>query len=183
MTLRNIMTVCFIYCVLNGVGQEREFKIEGALGYAQGFITENTRTQQFQGFIGGSYKKFDVRLDGFYYIGATGNRPRFLKNDQLYIGLFYHFLEGNIKPYVGFQTGISYSQASEYGVYDNSTGKMTYEHKINPVQSFALGAKYKGEKPYFVFFETRYIVGRHTAEVYPVYLDELRFSLGIGIIL
>lgn len=162
------------------IGQESPFKFKGALGFAQGFITENTRTQQVHGFIGGYYKKFEGRFDAFYYLGASGDRPRFLKNDQIYFGVFYHFLEGNLKPYVGFQTGLANAQGSEYGTFDSQTGETTFEKLISPVQTFVGGAKYKAESPLFVFLETRYILGQHKSQVYPVYLDELRVSVGLG---
>ncbi len=160
-----------------------KIKIKSALSFSPGFLTENTRTIQLHGYLGLRPKegRIELRGDGFYYLNAFGDRPRFTINHQLYAGAFYRFSDAQLQPYVGFQPGVAYAQSSEYGRLDEVTNTVTYKKSINPVGSVATGLDFFGEKLFFMFVETRYIFGKHKSDTYPIFLDEWRFSFGLGL--
>ncbi len=179
----------FLCFSVNAISQEDEAgvamppKLKAAIGFGYGFLTENTASSQLQASFG--YRPFtqpiEFRLDGTYFLGNSGERPRFSINHQLYLGAFYQFLTSrSIQPYLGLQGGIAYSQSSEYGTLDTTTGELTYQKTVNPVGSGVLGVDLFAQQGLYGFLETRYILGRHTSDTYPIYLDELRFTLGIG---
>lgn len=161
--------------------QERDWKIKSALSFAPGILTENTYTIQLQGYLGFLQHKIELRGEAFYYLDAFGDRPRFNFNHQLYTGALYHFSENSFQPYLGFEPGIAYAQSSEYGSYDATSGDVVYKKAVNPVGSVVGGFDLFGEKFFFLFVETRYIFGKHKTNTYPVYLDEWRFSFGLGL--
>ena len=101
-------------------------------------------------------------------------------NHQLFTGAFYHFSEKKFQPYVGFEPGIAWTQSSEYGTYNQTSGQVEYKKALNPVGSLTAGFDLFGEKIFFLFAETRYIFGKHKTNTYPVFLDEWRFSFGLG---
>ena len=100
-------------------------------------------------------------------------------NNQLFVGAFYRFSDKALQPFVGFQPGIAYSQSSEFGSLNETTGELTYQKTINPVGSIAGGVDFFAEKLFFMFIETRYIFGKHKSNTYPVFLYEWRFSFGL----
>lgn len=170
---------------VNAQGSETavdKIKIKTALSFSTGFLRDNTQTIQLQGYLAMRPKqgRIELRGDGFYYLNAFGDRPRFTINHQLYAGAFYRFSDKQFQPYVGFQPGIAYSQSSEYGRLDEATNTVTYKKTINPVGSVTGGLDFFGEKLFFMFVETRYIFGKHKSDTYPIFLDELRFSFGLG---
>lgn len=161
--------------------EEKDWKINAALSFSPGLLTENTQSIQLHGFLGFLKNKIQLRGDGFYFLNSFGDRPRFSMNHQLYAGAFYHFTEKQFQPYLGFQPGIAISQSSEYATLNETTGELEYRVAANPLGSVAGGFQYYGEKLFFFFVETRYIFGQHKANTYPTYLDELRFSFGLGL--
>lgn len=161
-------------------GQERDWKINSAFSFAPGLLTEKTTTIQLHGYLGFLKNKIHIRGDAFYFLNSFGDRPRFDMNHQIYTGAFYHFTETQFQPYVGFQPGIAIARSSEYQTLNSSNGQLEAKIKANPVGSAAAGFTYYGEKIFFLFFETRYIFGKHKSDSYPVFLDELRFSFGLG---
>jgi len=163
-----------------GLKTERDWKIKTALSFAPGLLTEKTYSLQLQGYLGFMQQKIEWRGEAFYFLNSFGDRPRFSMNHQLYMGAFYHFTETAFQPYVGFQPGIALSQSLEYGSLNATTQELEYKKTINPVGSIAGGFDFFGEKFFFLFFETRYIFGKHKSDTYPIYLDELRFSFGLG---
>ena len=162
-------------------GDRPHFK--SALSFSPGLLTENTRTVQLHGYFGirPSVGRVELRGDGFYFLNSMGDRPRFSMNHQLYAGAFYRFSDKAFQPYLGFQPGVAYSQSSEFGALDEVTGEINYKKSVNPVGSIAGGLDFFGEKFFFLFVETRYIFGKHKSDTYPVYLDEWRFSFGLGL--
>ena len=158
----------------------KSWRIKSALAFAPGLLTENTQTIQLQGYLGFLHEKIEWRGEAFYFLNSFGDRPRFTMNHQLFSGAFYHFSENAFQPYVGFQPGIALAQSSEYGSLNSETLELEYKKAINPVGSVAAGFDLFGEKLFFLFVETRYIFGKHKADTYPVYLDEWRFSFGLG---
>lgn len=166
---------------LCGFSQEKDWKITTALSFAPGFLTEKTQTIQLHGYLGFQQQKIHLRGDAFYYLSAFGARPRFDMNHQIYAGAFYHFTETSFQPYVGFQPGIAIARSSEYEtLVDPVTGETKAAIAVNPVGSAIGGFTYYGEKLFFLFFEGRYIFGKHKANSHPVFLDEMRFSFGLG---
>jgi hypothetical protein len=161
--------------------KERTWKLNAAFSFAPGFLTQNTQTIQLHGYLGYLRDKIHIRGDAFYYLGAYGDRPRFEINHQIFAGAFYHFTNTKFQPYVGFQPGIAIARSSEYTTLLNSGGIETEaKTAINPVGSGVAGITYYGEKIFFLFAEARYIFGKHKTNTYPVFLDEMRFSFGLG---
>ncbi len=157
-------------------------RIKTSASYAVGWQTEATKEYFVHGSFGFRPKetKIELRGDGFYFLNAKGNRPRFSVNHQLFAGAFYRFSNKNFQPYLGFQPGIAFSQSSEYGVQNSETGELEFETTINPVGSFAGGLELFGKEIFYAFVEARYIFGKHTSHSYPIYLDEFRLSFGLG---
>ncbi len=163
--------------------KERDWQVKTTLSFAPGFLTENTKTIQLQGSLGFLRDKIELRGDGFYFINSFGDRPRFNMNHQLFSGAFYHFSDKNFQPYIGFQPGIALSQSSEYLTYDSEKGDFESKISINPVASVSGGFELYAEKWFYLFFESRYIFGKHTSDTHPIYLDEFRVSFGLGFFL
>jgi hypothetical protein len=181
--MKIILTLCtglFFATIHAQETKERDWKINSALSFAPGFLTENTKTIQLHGYLGFLQQRIHVRGDMFYYLGASGDRPRFDLNHQIFTGAFYHFSEKQFQPYVGFQPGIAITRSSEYETLNSGTGELERKITTNPIGGAAAGFTYFGEKFFFLFFETRYIFGKHKTNSYPVYLDELRLSFGLG---
>jgi len=159
----------------------RNWKLKTALSFAPGLLTEKTYSLQLQGYLGFIQDKIEWRGEAFYFLNQYGERPRFSMNHQIYTGAFYHFTDKAFQPYLGFQPGIAISQSSEYATLNTETNALEYKIAANPVGSVATGFDFFGEKLFFLFVETRYIFGKHKADSYPVYLDEWRFSFGLGL--
>lgn len=160
--------------------EEKDWKIKAATSFAPGFLSENTKTIQLQGYLGFIQGKIELRGDAFYFLNSFGDRPRFNMNHQLFAGAFYRFSEKQFQPYLGFQPGIAMSQSSEFGALNITTGEVEYKTSYNPVGSIAGGFDFFGEKWFYIFTEARYIFGKHKSNTYPVYLDEFRLSFGLG---
>ncbi len=159
----------------------KEKRVHSALGFSTGFLTEHTQSINLHGFLGVLLKdQIELRGDGFYFLGNTGDRPRFSKNHQLLAGAFYHFSNRKFQPYFGLQPGIAISQSSEFGVLNSSTGKIEYQTTANPIISIAGGFKLYAQKWFLAFVEVRQNYGKHKSNSYPVYLDEFRVSFGFG---
>ncbi|OIQ36615.1 MAG: hypothetical protein BM555_02320 [Crocinitomix sp. MedPE-SWsnd] len=182
MVKSRLLTITILLFSLNSFSQEKDWKLNAALSFAPGFLTENTQSIQLHGYLGFLKDRIHVRGDGYYFLGNKGDRPRFNMNHQLYFGAFYHFSDKAFQPYVGFQPGIALTQSSEYGSWNEATQELEYKKAINPVGSPAAGFTYYGEKLFFLFAETRYIFGKHKTNSYPVFLDEWRFSFGLGFV-
>lgn len=183
MVRKIVLISCVLAAAFYSVAQEKEnrdWKLNASLAFSPGFLTENTQTIQLHGYVGYLHDRIHIRGDGFYYLSAFGDRPRFDMNHQLYAGAFYHFMDKNFQPYVGFQPGIAIARSSEYGTLDQESGELEYKIATNPVGSAVGGFSYYGEKLFFLFFESRYIFGQHKSNSYPVYLDEFRISFGLG---
>ena len=165
---------------ISGFTQEKDWKINTAFSFAPGFLTEKTQSIQLHGYLGFMKNRIHVRGDGYYFLGHFGERPRFTMNHQLYFGAFYHFSDKAFQPYVGFQPGIALSQSSEYATWSDELQALEFKKTVNPVGSPAAGFTYYGEKYFFLFAETRYIFGKHKTNSYPIFLDEWRFSFGLG---
>ncbi|UKN00786.1 hypothetical protein K6119_13715 [Paracrocinitomix mangrovi] len=178
--LKVILIAAVIGLSTNANAQERDWKITSALSFAPGLLTEKTQTIQLHGYLGFLKNKIHLRGDAFYFLNSYGQRPRFDMNHQIYAGAFYHFTDTQFQPYVGFQPGIAIARSSEYQTLNETTGELEAKIATSPVGSAVGGFSYYGEKLFFLFFETRYIFGQHKSNTYPVYLDELRFSFGLG---
>jgi outer membrane protein W len=151
---------------------------KAGLGYAHGLLTENTSTSQVQGFVAVELASIPLsfQLDGFYYLDAYGDRPRFTFNHQVLGGVFYTFGTNKWRPYMGLQAGTAYAQSSEFG-YVNASGELVYEEKFNFITSGVAGVNYALNEKISLRLEARYLLGRHNANPNPVYLDEVRAAL------
>ncbi len=159
----------------------KNWRINTALGFSVGFLTEKTQSNNIHGFLGVLFKdKIELRGDGFYFLNNTGFRPRFSKNHQIMAGAFYHFLDQKIQPYLGLQPGIAVSQSSEFGTLNSQTGNIEYQTTINPIVSVAGGFTLYAQKWFMLFVEARQNFGKHKSNTYPVFLDEFRLSFGFG---
>ena len=182
--MKNFVLILFllVFSGSTAIAQaERDWKIKTALSFAPGLLTEKTYSLQLQGYLAFIQKKIEWRGEAFYFLNSFGERPRFSMNHQIYTGAFYHFTESAFQPYVGFQPGIAIAQSSEYGALNSETNTIDYKIAANPVGSVGGGFDFYGEKWFFLFVETRYIFGKHKTDTYPVYLDEWRFSFGLGL--
>ena len=178
--MKKTLLIVFIFISFAGFSQERDWKIKSGFGFAPGLLTEKTYTAQVHGILGFMKNKIELRGEAFYFLDSFGDRPRFSMNHQLFTGAFYHFSEKKFQPYVGFEPGIAWTQSSEYGTYNQTSGQVEYKKALNPVGSLTAGFDLFGEKIFFLFAETRYIFGKHKTNTYPVFLDEWRFSFGLG---
>ena len=176
--MKKLIFIALVFISFSGETQERDWKIKSAFAFAPGLLTENTQTIQLQGYLGFLQDKIEIRGEAFYFLDSFGDRPRFSMNHQLYTGILYHFSDNSFQPYAGFEPGIALTQSSEYGTYNGST--VEYKKVINPVGSVVGGFDFYGEKLFFLFVETRYIFGKHKTNTYPIFLDEWRFSFGLG---
>ena len=156
------------------------WKMPVALTLSPGLLTEKTYSAQLDGYAGFLKDKIEIRGDITYMIGQYGQRPRFSMNHQLYFGALYHFSEKAFQPYLGVQPGVALCQSSEYGALDASSGNIKYQISVDPVGSVVGGFALYAQRVFFMFAETRYIVGKHKSNTYPVYLDEWRFAFGLG---
>ena len=175
-----VFTGVFSFAQSDSIRTPKNWKIKTALSFAPGLLREKTYSLQLQGYLSFMQDKIEWRGEAFYFLSSFGDRPRFSMNHQLYMGAFYHFTEKSFQPYVGFQPGIALSQSSEYGSLDSTTQQLVYKKTLNPVGSIAGGFDFFGEKFFFLFVETRYIFGSHKSDTYPIFLDEWRFSFGLG---
>ena len=181
MVIRKGLLLALLLALTISYGQEKDWKINAAASIAPGLQTENTQSINIHGYLGFLKDKIHVRGDGFYFLNQFGDRPRFTMNHQLYFGGFYHFTDTQFQPYVGFQPGVALTQSSEYGTLNETTGEIEYKKTINPVGSPVAGFTYYGEKLFFLFFETRYIFGKHKTNSYPVFLGRIAFFFWIRI--
>lgn len=177
---KGILLVAIAFGINAFAQGERDWKIKSALSFAPGLLTEKTYSLQLQGYLAFMQDKIEWRGEGFYFLNQFGERPRFSMNHQIFTGAFYHFTETAFQPYIGFQPGVAISQSSEYATFNSETQALEYKITANPLGSVACGFDFFGEKLFFLFAETRYIFGKHKSDTYPVFLDEWRFSFGLG---
>tara|TARA_B100000809_G_C15114586_1_gene521912 strand:+ start:1646 stop:2203 length:558 start_codon:yes stop_codon:yes gene_type:complete len=182
--MKNYITLLLILLTLSVSAQEenelKPWRLKAATSFAPGLLTENTKTIQLQATLGFIKDKIELRGDGFYFLNSFGDRPRFTMNHQLFAGAFYRFSEKKFQPYLGFQPGIAMSQSSEFGSLNVTTQKLEYKVSYNPLGSLSAGFDFFGKKWFYLFTEARYIFGKHKSNTYPVYLDEIRLSFGLG---
>jgi len=161
----------------------KDWKINAALSFAPGAQTEKTYSINLDGYAGFLKNRIEMRGDITYFLGSYGDRPRFSMNHHLYTGAFYHFSEKAFQPYIGIQPGFAVSQSSEYGSLDEATNTIKYNVTVNPLITGAVGFKYYAPRIFYLFAETRYILGKHKSNSYAVHLDEWRAAFGLGIYL
>ncbi len=182
--MKKFLVISLVFISFNSFSQEfetKDWRINTALGFSIGYLTEQTRSTNIHGFLGVLFKdKIELRGDSFYFLGNQGHRPRFSKNHQIMAGAFYHFLDKKFQPYIGIQPGIAISQSSEFGTLNTSTGNIEYQTTVNPIFSTAGGFTLYAQKWFLMFVEVRQNFGKHKSNTYPVFLDEFRFSFGFG---
>jgi hypothetical protein len=161
--------------------ESKNWRINAAGAFSPGFLTENTQSVQLHGYLGFLQDRIEMRGDIFYLLNQYGDRPRFDMNHQIYAGAFYHFSEKSFQPYLGFQPGLALSRSSEHGTLDLESGEIVHKVAVNPLISPVGGIKYYASHFFYAFLETRYIMGKHKANTYPVHLDEWRFAFGMGL--
>ena len=149
--MKKTLLILFVLISFAGHSQERDWKLKAGFGFAPGLLTESTYTVQAQGFLGFMKNKIELRGEAFYYLDSFGDRPRFSMNHQLYTGVFYHFSENSLQPYVGFEPGIALTQSSEYGTFNQSSGLVEYKKALNPVGAITAGFDLYGENIFFLF--------------------------------
>jgi hypothetical protein len=159
---------------------KKKWRLNAAGAFSAGLLTENTVSLYIHGYAGFLQERIEMRGDIFYLINQYGDRPRFDMNHQLFAGAFYHFSDKNLQPYVGLQPGLALSRSNEYMTIDPGTGLARAKIAVNPLASGTLGVKYYADRFFYCFFETRYVMGKHKADTYPVHLDEWRFAFGLG---
>lgn len=175
-----VLSFCIFATFFASVGQSTNaWQLKLGTNYSHGFITENTQTMQLHGNVGFEKENFELRLDGFYFLGQQGDRVRFSANNQVFFGGFYYFLKNNFRPYLGAQIGLAHAESTEFGII-NSDDVLVLESAVSPISSVGLGIDYKLNQRLDLNLECRQIFGKHIANSYPTYLDEFRISIGIG---
>lgn len=162
----------------------RKGQLYGGLSFALGFMTENTQNLYVQGDLGYFvHKNISIRGDGYYFVNAIGDRPRFDMNHQIFFGADFHLpTRIHLTPHVGLQPGVAISRSSEYQTLNIEGNTPVFERKIeaNPVLSTVFGLTYHAPKYFYAFVEGRYLIGTHQANTFPTNLDELRVQFGLG---
>ena len=178
---KTLLVLCI--CVSIGVKAQEDssgWKLSAGAGYAPGFITENTQTNQLTANFAFEKESFGIKLDGYYFLNAQGDRPRFNYNHQIYLGGYYKFFDTKIYPVVGAKVGLAFAESNEYGILNQTSGEIEFQPAISPLSAISLGVQYDAEDWIYLFLEGQQIFGKHISNSYATYLDELRFSIGIG---
>ncbi len=157
-------------------------RIKAGAGFSPGFISRKTQSVQIHGLLGWKNKEepIELRGEGFYFVNSFGENPRFSTNHQLFAGAFYVFSPKNFQSYLGFQPGIAFSKALNFGSWNAQTQEIEYRMSVNPVFACVAGFDLYADKWFFLFAEMRQILGKHTSDTTPLSLREFRFSFGSG---
>lgn len=154
--------------------------IRSSATFSNGFMQDKVRPIYIGGFL--EYfpeKNISLRGDGFFSITDGGNVVKFNANHQVFAGVNRYFdLGSNFQPYIGFQPGLAYF-VPEDSVMMGMELKQG-EPSLNPLLSLNAGGVF-WLSDYFNFFaELRYVKGTALGNSHVRYLDELRFSIGLG---
>lgn len=121
----------------------------------------------------------EIRGDIFYLVGTLEDSAAFTVNNQLFFGPLWHFnTKTNIDPYIGLQPGVAYARSTRTVLSGSEI--VQAPAGTDPVFSLVGGVSYYGAKIFHMYAEMRYIRGTHMGGATPVYLDELRISVGLG---
>lgn len=179
--VRRIVILVFLFSINMSWSQVEKGLLKATSTFSLGLQNENTQNYYLSGMISFQMdNRFSFRGDGFYFLGGSGNRVRFDHNHQVFAGLVAHFnLTDQLYFYTGLQPGVAYTRGTEYPTL-NEDGTLSSKFAWNPVMSGLAGVTYYAPKWFHVFFETRYLTGKHQSDSYVVHLDEIRFSFGLG---
>ena len=156
-------------------------------------LKENVSTISIYGTLEGYISdNISLRGDSYFYVKGkdnAGNDP-FEFNHSTFSGASYHFKTKNhFDPYFAVEPGVSITKLKSYsGLIECFTtpcpGYINFNDKTaaNPLVSSALGFNLYFQRWFHLFGEARYISGKHISggDFYPVSLNELRFSFGLG---
>lgn len=125
-----------------------------------------------------------LRGDGFYFINAmhVGADRKLLVNHGWFTGVLFHLpTGGNLDPFVGFQPGMAITQLIDtYSVNETEDSTALSRVTGSPLVSMLAGLHYYAPKFFHFFATVRYVNGTHLGNTGKYYLDELRFSFGLG---
>lgn len=132
--------------------------------------------------------KVSIRGDATYLVGSTGLSDDSIglkDNHSILLGPVFHIqTKGHFDPYFVIQPGMAYS-SSYKATFTESEVKNTkvasYTGVLSPIGTAGLGFNYYFQRFAHLFFETRYVYGRHLSEASsPLSLQELRVTFGLG---
>lgn len=132
--------------------------------------------------------KVSIRGDINYLVGSTGLSDDSIglkDNHSVFFGPSFHFkTNGHFDPYFVLQPGIAYT-SSYKATFTESEAKntkvATYAGAVSPLGTAGFGFNYYFQRFAHLFFETRYVYGKHLSEASsPLSLQELRVTFGLG---
>lgn len=126
-------------------------------------------------------EQISIKGESYYFLGSMMNNHFFKYNHSSFAGISFHFLEKKIfDPYVSFQPGAAFSRV-DLLPNSPSDSRTSYNSTVNPLLSVSLGLNYYATKYFHLFMSTQYINGKYLSNApYPISLDELRISFGLG---
>ncbi len=134
--------------------------------------------------------KVSIRGSASYMIGSDGLTADSmgLKDfHSILLGGAYHFTtKGYFDPYFIIQPGLSYTSsfkelADPTASASDSPKRKKYDGVVSPIATAGLGFNFYFQRFAHLFFETRYVYGRHLSEApSPISLQEMRVTFGLG---
>lgn len=147
--------------------------------FSLGLMNDNVRNTYIQGTLENYFDfNLSIRGDGYYFLNSVSDLKPLAKNHQLYAGLVKHWGTINWEGYAGLQPGIAISQRTDSVLVDNILTES--QVALTPLFSPVIGLNYYTVHHFHFFLETRYSRGIHLSNSLPKYLDEIRFSFGLG---
>jgi len=123
-----------------------------------------------------------MRGEGFFTVGQGNDLLKY--NHSIITGANFHMKTKNhFDPYFGFLLGIAIAKYSGVEVQCITTPCPPLNpgpQVASPVISIPLGFNFYFQRLFHLFFETRFIYGKHISYGQTISLNELRFSFGLG---
>jgi len=147
--------------------------------FSLGLMNDQVRNAYIQGTLENYFDfNLSIRGDGYYFLNSVSDLKPLAKNHQIYAGLVKHWGTVNWEGYAGLQPGIAISQRTDSILIENNL--IESETAVTPLFSPIVGVNYYTANHFHFFLETRYTRGIHLSNSLPKYLDEIRFSFGLG---
>jgi hypothetical protein len=190
-----ILYICLGFCSFTFAQTEeseqfiRSGLIRSTLAIEPGFFIHHNMTNTYltgklEGYLD---NKVSMRGEANYMVGSKGlskDSIGLANNHSLSLGFVFHkHTNGHFDPYIAVMPGWAYTSSYKkfYNFLENREEKITYAGSISPLAMVGVGFNYYFQRFAHLFFETRYIYGRHLSEApNPLSLQELRVTFGLG---
>ncbi|MDQ3192860.1 MAG: hypothetical protein M3Q58_14800 [Bacteroidota bacterium] len=187
MKLHLFIVILAVVICFSVKGQEIAFSKDGILRAQTTLSTGNMLHYKVTHiYLSGDLEYFlseqiSIKGESYYFLGSMMSNHFFKYNHSSFAGVSYHLLKNNIfDPYISIQPGAAFSLAQR-GFYNTDENLNSYNTTINPLLSVSLGFNYFASKYFHLFINTQYINGKYLSNApYPISLDELRISFGLG---